>query len=203
MPSVASRWTSPFVASRRTLRASVAVLGVALAGGCNDDEITWARFNADGDVLEVDVGGTEPVPQNDGCADVVKGNTLCDDVQALDGTAVTGDDLGCICLASSLRANDVGTATVDPTFGPVGTRHTVRVEVLDEFQDIVQRVTVYTSGQRDDEEIELRQDSADPGSWAIELESQGTSDETRTDRFELRLYEPDGTFSGEVETTEE
>ena len=82
-------------------------------------------------------------------------------------------------------------------------RGAVRVEVLDEFQDIVQRVTVYTSGQRDDEEIELRQDSADPGSWAIELESQGTSDETRTDRFELRLYEPDGTFSGEVETTEE
>ncbi len=192
------------VASRWTLRVSVAAIVAGLLGGCNDGEVTWARFNADGDVLEVDVGGTGPVPQDAACADEdPDGLTLCEKVTALDGTAVTGDDLGCICLASSLRANDVGTATVDPTYGPVGTRHTVRVEVLDEFQDIVQRVSVYTTGQRDDEEIELRQDSADPGSWAVELESQGTSDETRTDRFELRLYEPDGTFSGTVETTEE
>jgi hypothetical protein len=140
------------------------------------------------------------VPQDAGCADEP---ALCDDVVALDGTAGADADIGCICLSSSLRANDVGTATVDPTHGPVGTRHVVRVEVLDRFEDIVQRVTVFTEGQRGDEEIELLQDSADPGSWAIELESLGAADEARTDRFELRLYEANGTFSAEEDGTEQ
>jgi len=177
-------------------------LGVLLGLGpaCNNDEIEWIRFNADGDVLVVDIGGESPVAQNEGCADEP---SLCDDVVALDGTAGADADIGCICMSSSLRANDVGTATVDPTHGDVGTRHTVRVEVLDAFEDIVQRVTVYTDGQRGDEEIELLQDSADPGSWAVELKSLGEADEVRTDRFEIRLYEPDGTFSGETEGTEE
>ena len=101
-----------------------------------------------------------------------------------------------------MRANDVGTGIATPTFGPVGTRHTLRVEVLDAFQDIVQRVTVYTEGQRGDDEIDLRQDSADAGSWAIELESLGEPDEVRTDTFEIRLYEPDGSFSAEEDTTD-
>ncbi len=179
-----------------------AFLGSILLGSaaCKDGEIAWARFNADGDVLVVEVGRDGPVAQDSNCADEP---ALCDDVAALDGAADTDSDIGCICLSSSLRANDVGTATVDPTYGPVGTRHMVRVEVLDAFEDIVQRVTVYTTGQRGDEEIELRQDSADPGSWAVELESLGETDESRTDRLELRLYEPDGTFSGTTETTTE
>ncbi len=181
------------------------VLGALLSLGpaCNNGGIEWIRFNADGDELVVEVGGESPVAQDEGCADEEYGLSLCDDIVALDGTAAADADIGCICMSSSLRANDVGTATVDPTFGAVGTRHTVRVEVLDAFQDIVQRVTVYTDGQRGDEEIELLQDSADPGSWAVELKSLGEADEVRTDRFEIRLYEPDGTFSGETEGAEE
>ena len=199
MPTSAAR---PLTASGRlAARLSTwSLCVVALVGGCDNGEIEWVRFNADGDSLVIDVGGERPPTQVEGCADAP---SLCEDTVALDGTADVGADLGCICLSSSLRANDVGTATVGPSFGPVGTRHTVRVEVLDAFQDIVQRVTVYTTGQRDDEEIPLRQDSADPGSWAVELESLGAPDEVRTDRFELRLYEPDGTFSGTTEATDE
>jgi hypothetical protein len=164
------------------LLSGVLTLGVS---GCKKDSIEWSRFNADGDFLIVGVGASEPVVQEARCTDEP---SLCE-----------GDD-GCICLNSSLRANDVGYATVDPTNGPVGTRHTVRIEVLDAFQDIVQRVTVYTIGQRGDEEIELHQDSADAGSWAIELESLGEPDESRVDTFEVRLYEPGGSFSADEAT---
>jgi len=166
-----------------TFLASLSLL-VFSAGCNNDDEITWVQFNTDGDTLSVAVGDDVPPEQNDRCRDVP---SLCDGLE------------GCICLRSSLQANDVGTAILDPTFGPVGTRHRLEIEVLDAFQDIVRRATVVASGNRGDDELELRQDSADAGNWAVELESLGAPDERRTDTLEVRLYEPDGAFSSEEE----
>jgi len=158
---------------------------IALTSACNrDDEITWVQFNTDGDTLFVEVGGDEPASQTTRCQ---QEPSLCDGLEA------------CICLRSSLLAEDVGYATIDPAFGPVGTRHVLEVEVSDDFQDIVQRATVIASSERGDDELELRQDSADPGNWAVTLESLGAPDEQRTDVLEILLYEPDGAFSGEEE----
>ena len=60
---------------------------------------------------------------------------------------------------------------------------------------------VADAGERGADEIELYQDSASDGSWAIELESLGAEGETRTDTFTVRLFEPDGSFSGDTEVT--
>jgi len=155
--------------------------------GCEGGDVSWALFNTLGDTLRVAVGSDEPAVQEDRCQETP---SLCE------GLA------DCICLRSSLQAHDVGWSTVGPSFGPVGTRHTFRVEVSEDFSEIVQRATVFTSGERGEDEIELQQDSASAGSWAVELESLGAADEVRLDTFEVRLYEPDGDFSGDEEVAE-
>ncbi len=152
----------------------------------NGDDIEWVQFNTSGDTLLVGVGTAEAVSQSSRCEDTPG---LCDGLE------------GCICLRSSLEAHDVGTAVIDPTFGPVGTRHLLSVEVLDDYEDIVQRVTVIASSERGEDELELRQDSADPGSWRVELESLGEPSESRTDTLEIRLYEPEGVFSADEEAS--
>jgi hypothetical protein len=164
--------------------AAGVVASLVLAGCSGDDEIEWVQFNTSGDTLLVGVGTDEAVPQSPRCTDEP---SLCEGLS------------GCICLRSSLSAHDVGTAIIDPTHGPVNTRHTLAVEVLDEFEDIVQRVSVVASGPRGEDELELRQDSADPGSWRVQLESLGAPDEVRTDTLEVRLWEPEGVFSADEE----
>jgi len=175
---------APGLPSRALAFLCCIAVGAAGPACNNDDEIDWVQFNTEGDTLLVAVGAEEPVEQSSRCRDEP---FLCDGLE------------GCICLRSSLQANDVGLATIDPTYGPVGTRHVLEVEVLDDFQDIVQRVTVLASGERGEEELELRQDSADAGNWAVTLESLGAPGEERTDTLEVRLYEPDGAFSSEEE----
>ena len=140
---------------------AVALFAVAVAvGGCDKNAEEWSRFNAATDVLEIQVG-----------AEV--------------GDPVTID------LYSTTGSNVVGQATVTPGSGPVGTDHEVTVLVADEYEDVIERVSVQSdAGDRGVEVHELVQDSAEHGLWWRILTSMGEEGETRTDTFEIQLWEP-------------
>jgi hypothetical protein len=142
---------------------------------CNKDEIDWVPFNAAHQTIEVDV---LPV-----------------------GSPV-GDQVS-IDLLSNLGETKVGTATVDPGSGPVGTSHELTVRVLPDYVDLVGRASVEVKSEavsdlngdgkddsRENDGYDLRQDSADPGLYAITLESLGADDEQRKDEFTVRLWTP-------------
>lgn len=105
-------------------------------------------------------------------------------------------------LVSNLSLTIVGDAVVDPASGPVGTLHHVSVILFDEFEGLVDRVTVQTVAEpvadldgdgeddsRGREEHEMRQDSADPGAWAVSIQSLGSDDERRSDTFTIMLWQ--------------
>ena len=119
-------------------------------------------------------------------------------------------------LLSNLSLTVLGTATVDPASGPVGGLHQVSVIVLDEFEDLVDRATVLTSAEavsdldgdddldsRGIDEHEMRQDSADPGAWAVTVQSLGEPTEMRTDVFTIRLWQFADDVDAEPTTTPE
>jgi hypothetical protein len=152
----------------------VAVLLMACGEG---NDTTWVQFNADEDqYLEVEV-----LPVGDPA-----------------GAPITLD------LVSNIGRTVVGTAEIDPGSGPVGTDHVVAVDVFDDFELEVQRVTVFISAEpvsdldgdgvddaRSETEYELLHDSADLGAWARSFESHGEPDERRTDAFTFFLWEPE------------
>ena len=127
---------------------------------CNkDDEVKYERFNGDGDVVEVEVG--------------------IDDLPDPVETAIT----------SSTNEVDVGIAFVDPGGGPLGTDHGIVVEVFDEYETSVDRVTVRTkSPSRGSDEYQLTQDSADEGVWKTTLTTVGAEGEARTDTLVFLLW---------------
>lgn len=141
------------------LLAPVAV--VFLAGfSCSDDETVWKAFNADSDVITVEVTASEV------------------------GDPVTAE------LRSTTGATIIGSATVDPGSGPVGTVHQVTVDVLDDFVDRVGRVEVIAdSGDRGARTFSLLQDSADAGLWVVDVVSDGAEGEVRSDTFTFALFE--------------
>jgi hypothetical protein len=100
----------------------------------------------------------------------------------------TGEDETWRDLRSTTGAVVVGTGRVTPATGPVGTEHQVRVDVLDDYEVTVTRVSVTTSGDRGDQVHELIRDSADAGLWIIGVQSLGEADETRTDTFTFELW---------------
>ena len=139
--------------------------GVLSLAACNNDEIEWERVNGNGDSLFVQV-----TPDDD---------TL--------GEPITID------LSPVIdRDNTLGTATVDPGSGPVGTEHELTVEVSEDFEELVQRVTVRVSAEgRGAEEWELQRDPAFIGTWGITVQSLGAPDEpVRDDEFNVRLWAP-------------
>ncbi len=140
-----------------------ALLAALLLTGCSsDDEIIWLRFNAD-DAVQVEVTASDTL-----------------------GDTVSGE------LYSTTGAVLVGSVVVDPGSGPVGTDHEVVVEVLDDWEELVGKVTVLTdSGERGTEEHELWRDSADHGLWVRTLTSAGSEGEQRTDSFSVRLWSED------------
>lgn len=165
-----------------------ACLLLLASSGCQGEELVWVPFNASGQRIEVLVN---------------------DDCSGSDGETT-------LELESSLSKRHVGDAVVTPPCGPVGTEHEIAVEVFDEWQDLVGRVTVESlSGRasdldgdgdqdrRDSAEYTLRQDSADIGVWAIMLQSLGNDSESRTDRLELVLWQPDTLLDDtvDIETT--
>ena len=161
------------------------LLTVAILG-CKDDEITWVAFNAPHEVLPVDV-----LPEGSPVGDLVS-----------------------IDLLSSLGQTKVGTATADPGSGPVGTSHVVTIRVLEDYVDRVGRVSVEVKSEavsdldddgqddgRENDGYDLRQDSADPGLYAITLESLGAADEQRQDEFTIHLWTPKDLQSGTTSAT--
>lgn len=93
-------------------------------------------------------------------------------------------------LTSTTGAVTLGVATVDPGAAPAGTEHTVEVQIDDEWQEIIGKVSVgVNSGERGFEVFPLTQDSADHGYWFLELRSVGDEGEVRSDRFNFRLFQ--------------
>jgi hypothetical protein len=109
-------------------------------------------------------------------------------------TICIGDDPACtptpsLALQSTNGSTEVGTATVDPPSGPVGTVHQIEVDVLDAWQETVALVQVTVTGERGEQSWDLRQDSADHGNWLVEIESLGDPQESREDTATLLLWE--------------
>lgn len=140
---------------------SIVLIG-AIFQNCGDNVSTeWQRFNGLDDQVLVEV-----VPEVD------------------PGASVTAD------LTSTTGETIVGEVRVSPGSGPVGTVHRVVVEVGATWEDDVGRVDIEVQSQgRDARVLEMEQDSADAGTWVLDLRSYGTQDEARTDVFRVRLYE--------------
>ncbi|MEZ4319751.1 MAG: hypothetical protein R3F61_19705 [Myxococcota bacterium] len=93
-------------------------------------------------------------------------------------------------LTSNTGAVMVGTATVDPGRGPVGTNHLLLIEVFDDWEERIELATITSDGERGSEEYNLRQDAADPGFFDLTLTSLGAEGEARTDTWTITLWEP-------------
>ncbi|MFH1465967.1 MAG: hypothetical protein ABIO70_16390 [Pseudomonadota bacterium] len=140
----------------------VAIAASLLGVECSkDEEPNWVQFNRDGDTLQVEVGVAEEL-------DAVRSVLI------------------------SEWGVEIGEATVSPGGGPIGTLHRVLVVVGDDWENEVGRVTVrIDSGERGIDEYELTSDAADEGTWGIEIESQGSEGEQRTDTLTFRLWYDD------------
>jgi hypothetical protein len=143
-------------------------------GACNKEEDTvWVQFNADDDTLGVDITASEDL-----------------------GEAREG------AVTSTSGTVELGYAIVTPGSGPVGTDHEITVDVYDEWEDLVERVSVrLDAGARGVDEYDLQRDSADHGHWWIELTSVGSEGEERTDTLTVRLWEE--VLEGDVPSTVE
>ena len=134
-----------------------------------DEEITYSQFNAPNDTMGVYVGVEELLP-----------------AVSIDLNSTTGLVL-------------VGSASVDYGGGPVDTTHTFTVNVLDDYEDQVSRVSITAdSGSRGETEYEMIADSADEGLFQLELVSVGAPGEEREDTFTFHLWE-----EGELSIIEE
>lgn len=133
----------------------------------------YVQFNGDDDVIDIEV--TAP------------------------GTALGAPVMA--TLSSTTGGAQVGTITVDPGSGPIGTVHTVTVDVgcpeigvgecdADEYEDRVARADLETTAEgRGTFAFDLEQDSADAGLWVRDFTSYGDEGETRSDAFRVVLYE--------------
>ena len=163
--------SSSRLAPRWPERLLIAALVLPLLGASDcgsKDEDTYVQFNADDDTLTIDVG-TEDV-----------GEAVSIDLHSTTGSVV------------------IGTATVDPSSGPIGTEHTITVEIFDAYENMVDRVSVRTdSGDRGEDEYDLVGDSADEGFYKLTLVSVGDEGETRQDSFTVRVWDIEDDDDGE------
>ncbi len=135
------------------------MLALLVVGCTADEEPTYDQYNDADESVTIEVGAEDLLP------------------------AVT------VALHSSTGAVEVGSASVDPGGGPVGTEHTVLVEVFDEYASDVARASVrLDAGARGVDEYDLDADSAGEGIWVIELASVGEDGEVRTDTLTFRLW---------------
>ncbi|MFK7928583.1 MAG: hypothetical protein AB8H79_10375 [Myxococcota bacterium] len=138
----------------------VSVLCLFVLAGCDtNSDVGWIAFNADDQSLEIQVTASEEV----------------------------GED-ATLGLVSTTGTVEVGDAMVSPGSGPIGTEHQIVINVLDDYEEEVGRVTVETTGDRGEQTHLMVQDSADHGLWQIEVTSLGAEGEERTDDFRVRLW---------------
>ncbi len=131
-----------------------------LAYDCQEEtEPNWIQFNGEADEVTIEVGAAELL-----------------------------DDVSCE-LTSSVTGLVVGSASVSPGGGPIGTEHTILVVVEDEWEHDVGRVSVRTdSGDRGTDEYDLDPDPADEGYYGLTILSVGDEGEQRTDTLTFRLW---------------
>jgi hypothetical protein len=147
---------------------------LAILPGCKkDEEVTYAQFNGDEDTLSVEVGAKKALP-----------------ALSIELHSTTGEVI-------------VGTAEVDPGGGPIGTEHAVVVIVADDYENVVDRVSIRTdSGDRGEDEFDLDVDSADEGYYKTTLVSVGEEGEIRTDTLTVRLWDIEDDEDGDTTTTD-
>lgn len=148
------------------------VLGSLALGACDeDDETSYVQFNADDDALSIDVGAAE------------LGEPTTIDLHSTTGEVV------------------IGTASVDPSAGPIGTEHTLIVQISDNYENLVDRVSVRTdSGDRGEDEYDFISDSADEGLYKRILVSVGAEGEQRTDTLTIRVWDVEDDDDGDAGT---
>jgi hypothetical protein len=141
-------------------------------------ETTYASFNADDNSVTISVG-TETEYETD-----TAGTLVLDDAGEPVPVSVS------TTLTSTADEVELGTGSVSPSAGPVGTTHTVRVDLDEDYASDVDRVTIETSsGDRGTDTYELEADSAGDGVWVIQLVSYGEEGEVREDTMTFHLYE--------------
>ena len=148
-------------------RASQAARGALLLGGlvvfagCNKaDDTSWSQYNAEDNTVSIDVGAAEV------------------------------EDAVSVTLTSNTGSVELGSGTVDPGGGPIGTMHTISVVVSDDYASDIDRVSVrLDSGDRGEDEYDLDADATGEGYWVYQLYSVGDEGETRTDTLTFRLWE--------------
>lgn len=130
-------------------------------GNCSRaDDLAWQRFNSDDEV------------------------SLSVTAEAELGPPVVGE------LVSTTGETIVGTVTIDPGSGPVGTEHRVVVDIGRAWEERVGRVEIEAvTEERGSRFLPLVQDSASAGVWVLDLRSYGVDGEARTDTFRVLLYE--------------
>ena len=111
-----------------------------------------------------------------------------DDSLVVSVGAALGDDVS-LDLSSTTGATLIGTASVSPGAGPVGTEHLLTVSLDEQFAWDVGRVTVEADSVRGMTVHELVQDSADTGLWLVSVTSLGNDDEVREDTFRFVLWQ--------------
>ena len=153
------------------------LVGLA-AAGCADGEVTWAEFGepADAEVL------------------VVADDADCDGVEVAPP----------VDILSNVVSGIVGTVTIEPQCGSVGTEHQVVVSVGEDWEEVVGRATLEIipgpgsdlDGDGDADAraellFEMERDAAFPGQYGLRLLSQGTPGDERTDVFRFQLLQPE------------
>lgn len=135
------------------------VLCFLLAGCTAADDVSWSQYNATDDSVTIEVGSAE----------------------VLEPVSVD--------LTSNTGAVALGTGTVSPGGGPVGTLHTITVVVDDAYASDIGRVSArLDSGDRGEDEYDLDADATGEGYWVLELTSVGSADEVRSDTLTFRLW---------------
>ena len=136
-----------------------ALFGVLFIACDESSDDSYNLFNSDTDQFEVSIGIEEET-----------------EVETLDLHSSTGQVI-------------VGTATLSPGGGPIGTEHQLVIEVENTWEtDVTQVILMIDSGDRGTKEYVLDRDSADAGYHQIDIQSVGEEGEVRTDLFIIQLY---------------
>jgi hypothetical protein len=140
----------------------IGLFGVFFLACGDSEEESYNLFNAENDQLEVQVGIAEET-----------------EAQTIDLRSSTGQVI-------------VGTATLSPGGGPVGTEHRLVIEVENTWEtDVSRAVLVIDAGERGLTEYVLSRDSADAGYHQVDIQSVGEIGEIRTDLFTIQLFAED------------
>ena len=132
--------------------------------------MTYELFNCEEDFTTIQVG-----------ADEILTDEECD-----------GADIVILRSSSCLDEERIGQATVAPCAGPIGTEHTIIIEMDSDQKHKVDRASIRLSSQtRQDDEYDLTPDSAKEGLFVIRIISVGTKNETREDSIQFKLWAED------------